>query len=255
LGWKQPIDLQVYVWFGDDHLARDLFIHLLLRAKNKDMENPEHFKGKPFLLKRGQTIFGRNEYAEKLRCSPSGTRNALVRLEKVYSKVTSKSNTDFTVITILNYDDLVCMEQANKQAGDKQVTSKGQAKDTNKSVKSDKSDKNKDPVSKKPKRDSSPWKNSKEVMSRSQFVERMLESPQRHVQIIGHLADEMKPGLQTKGQWQVFFDRYKKEASVLVPFSDDQLTYGARKAIMNHPDIWTLETIKKEILKRKDGEK
>lgn len=108
---------------------------------------------------------------------------------------------------------------------------------------------------KKHNRGESPWKNSPKPMNCNDFVEKMLKSPQRHVQIIGHLADEMKPGLATKGQWQVFFDRYKKEASLLVPFTDEQLDYGCRKAIMNHPDIWTLETIKKEILKRKDGEK
>ena len=109
-------------------------------------------------------------------------------------------------------------------------------------------------VSKKPKLKKSSWTNSPMPMNCDQFVVKMLESPQRHVQIIGHLADEMKPGLETKGQWQVVFDRYKKEASILVPFTDDQLAYGARKAILNHPDMWTLETIKKEILKRKNGE-
>jgi len=110
-------------------------------------------------------------------------------------------------------------------------------------------------VSKKPKRKNSSWINSSISMNCDEFVAKMLESSQRHVQIIGHLADEMKPGLETKGQWQVFFDRYKKEASILVPFTDNQLAYGAREAIKNHPDIWTLETIKKEILKRKMGEK
>lgn len=142
MSWKQPIDTDVYRWFGDDHLARDLFIHLLLRARNKDMEHSEHYKKKPYQLKRGQVIFGRNEFAKLLRGTGSGTYKALHRLSSVYSKVTSKSNSDYTVITILNFDELVCMEQPKKQQSNKQVTSKEQAGNTNKNVKKEKIVKN-----------------------------------------------------------------------------------------------------------------
>jgi len=134
MGWKQPIDTDVYLWFGDDHLARDLFIHLLLKARNNDMEFPEHYKGKPFLLKRGQVIFGQNEYGRKLRCSPIGAYKALKRLEKVLSRVISKPTPDYTIITILNFDDIVGMEYAKEQAGNKQVISELYAGNTNKTV-------------------------------------------------------------------------------------------------------------------------
>lgn len=138
MGWKQPIDTDIYEWFGDDHLARDLFNHLIMHSKNKDMVEPKYFKGKPYLLKRGQVIFGRNKYAKLLRSSASGTRNALLRLTKVYSRVTSKSTPDYTIINILDYDNLIRFEQALEQASDKQVTSKKPTKDTNKNVKKEK---------------------------------------------------------------------------------------------------------------------
>ncbi len=137
MGWKQPIDTDIYLWFGDDHLVRDLFWHLIMKARNENMEHPEHYQGKLFQIKRGQTIFGRNKYSELLRCSPSGTLKALKRLEKVYSRVTSKSTTDFTIITILNYDELVYQGQAKEQAGDKLVTLLKSVKSV-KSVKKDK---------------------------------------------------------------------------------------------------------------------
>lgn len=141
MGWKQPIDTDIYKWFGDDHLARDLFIHLLLKARNKDMLTPEYYKKKPFKLNRGQVIFGRNEYSEKLRVSPMTAKHALDRLEKWYKKLASKSTSDFTVITILNFNDLVGLEQATIQAVSKQLASDEQAISTNKSVKSDKNKK------------------------------------------------------------------------------------------------------------------
>jgi len=139
MSWKQPIPTDIYDIFGDDHLARDLYIHLLLRSQNSDMEHPKHYKGKPYQLKRGQAIFGRNEYSKLLRCSGSGLRHALDRLEKRYSRVTSKPSPDHTVITILDYDFIIEMDKQKT----KQRPSKGQAKDTLKSVKSDKSDKDK----------------------------------------------------------------------------------------------------------------
>ena len=194
----------------------------------------------------GQSLLSMQTWATRWRWSPSKVRrflNLLKKDEMVLLENVQKS----TRITIINWESY----QDDRISSESQVNRKRiQLKKVKKVKKEDKRS-----VSKKPKRKKSSWINSPVPMDCSQFVAKMLESSQRHVQIIGHLADEMKPGLETKGQWQVFFDRYKKEASVLVPFTDDQLAYGARKAITNHPDIWTLETIKKEILKRKDGEK
>jgi len=138
--WKQPIDKRIYDWFGDDHLVRDLFLHLILKAQNEDMKEPKMLNNKTFQLQRGQVLFGRNTFSKILRCSPSGAERALHRLAKVYSKVTSKPSKNYTVITILNYDELVRM---NKQKN-KRVTSKEQESNTlknDKSVKSEENDK------------------------------------------------------------------------------------------------------------------
>lgn len=122
--WKQPIDTGIYEEFGDDTAAMNLFIHLLLRSQNEDMTQPLIYKGKPYQLQRGQTIFGRNEYAKLINLSPSGTRRALQRLEKVYSKVTSKSDENFTIVNILNYNAIIQMDkQSNKRVPSKKQRS------------------------------------------------------------------------------------------------------------------------------------
>ncbi len=204
----------------------------------------------------GQFIFGRKQAADDLKMSEQTIRTCLKKLQSL-ENITLKSTNKFSTITICNWKDYQYIEnETNQQVTSNQPASNQQVT-TNKNSKNErmKEEKKRSTVRKKPNRKKSAWTNSPIPMNCDQFVAKMLESSQRHVQIIGHLAEEMKPGLETKGQWQVFFDRYKKEASILVPFTDDQLDYGCRKAIMNHPDIWTLETIKKEILKRKNGEK
>ena len=123
MGWKQPIDTDIYDWFGDDHLARDLFIHLLLKAQNSDMTSPKRYKNKPFILMRGEVIFGREQYKQRLRCSGTGLYKALQRLKKVFGKVTTKPSSDYTIITILNYDKLVDTKQAKSQARVKRESS------------------------------------------------------------------------------------------------------------------------------------
>jgi len=218
---------------------REAWLDLLLNVNYK--EEKVNLGYEIFECKPGQSLYSMQTWASRWRWSPSKVRrflNLLKKDEMVLLENVQKS----TRITIINWESY----QDERISSESQVNfDRIQSKKVKKVKKEDKRS-----VSKKPKRKSS-WTNSPVSMNCDQFVARMLKSPQRHVQIIGHLADEMKPGLKTMGQWQVFFDRYKKEASVLVPFTDEQLTHGARKAITNHPDIWTLETIKKEILKQK----
>ncbi len=126
--WKQPIPTSIYEEFGSDYAAMNLYIHGLLRARTEDMEQDGFYKGKRYRLKRGQFIYGRNEFSKYINLSPSGTDKALIRIQKVTSKVTIERTADYSIVTILNYDDITNL---NKQS-DKQVTSKWQASDTNK---------------------------------------------------------------------------------------------------------------------------
>ena len=50
LGWKTPIPIEIYDWFVGDPIARDLCIHILLKARREDMKFPLFHKNKPFQL-------------------------------------------------------------------------------------------------------------------------------------------------------------------------------------------------------------
>lgn len=203
-------------------------------------------------LDAGQFVFGRKQASMDLKMPEQTIRTCLKNLEKL-GNISVKSTNRYSLITVLNWETYQGEEnEINQQLTSRSPTTNQQLT-TNKKDKKVKKDKKEPSAAEKTRRVKSPWKNSKDPMDNKQFVESMLKSKQRHVQIIGHLADQLKPGLTTKGQWQVFFDRYKKQASILVPFTDAQLAYGTRKAIEKYPDLWTLETIKKEILKRKTG--
>jgi len=138
--WKIPISSGIYESFGSDHLARDLFIHLLLRTRNSDMTEPEFYCGKPYVLKRGQVIFGKKAYSEKLRCSATATLNALFRLSNRQDEhqISLVPSHDYTVVTLIFYDKLIKMTGNVSTKVNSECSPDRRPEDTNKNVKNDK---------------------------------------------------------------------------------------------------------------------
>lgn len=112
--WKTPISSRIFEAFGDDHLARDLFLHLYIRARNKDMIAPGFYEGKPYLLKRGQVIFGKKKYSENLRCAPNTAIYALKRISERQDEhqIKINSNNNYTIVTLIHYDSLISMKSS-----------------------------------------------------------------------------------------------------------------------------------------------
>jgi len=130
--WKQPIQTNLNSIFGDNFLAKHLYIELLLRASNTDKE--KEFAGTLHFLKRGQCVCGEEELATEYQVHRQTIRGALGRLQKVYNKINIKPTNKGTIVTILNYDDVVSLPQQNVQQDDNRTTSNVQQKDTNKNV-------------------------------------------------------------------------------------------------------------------------
>jgi len=108
--WKQPIPTDLESEFGDDKQAFVLFVLLLLKAAN-DLQTVKLGK-KLIELKRGQTIFGRNKFAEYFGFSPHTCERILKRLQKAYNKVSiSPIKGNYTIVAIENYDSLTTFEQ------------------------------------------------------------------------------------------------------------------------------------------------
>ena len=100
-------------------------------------------------------------------------------------------------------------------------------------------------------------KDPNEPMTEKQFKEGCWANKQRHIQIIGHYADELKLNgeYKTRKQWKRFMDRNLKPARCLSDFDDKQIS-DAMKNVNNalrknggYMDKFTLETVFKFLVK------
>ena len=97
-----------------------LFINLLLDANFREKTWMPAITGKSTTevkIGRGQLVFGRNIYADKLNLPPSTIRNLIKKLE-LLEMITQKQDTHYTVITICNYDLYQKFEKKSGQAKD-----------------------------------------------------------------------------------------------------------------------------------------
>jgi len=94
-------------------------------------------------------------------------------------------------------------------------------------------------------------KDPDEPMAADQFINGCWANKQRHIQIIGHYADELKLNgeYNTRGQWKRFMDRNLKAARCLSDFDDKQISDAmtkvnkALKVNGGYMDKFTLQTV------------
>lgn len=92
-------------------------------------------------LESGQFIFGRNSAAKELNMTPSGVWKRMQKLKNL-GNLELKSNNQFSIITIMNWDSYQSDENKSDTESNNQVTTKEQPGNTNKNVKNVKKDKN-----------------------------------------------------------------------------------------------------------------
>jgi hypothetical protein len=202
-GWKQPIPVGLYTFFEEDILALNLFIHLLMHARNEDMKEEGWYMGKPYKLTKGQTIFGKQRYSQYLRCSPSGAHKVLMRLQDGYKVVDTKPSHNFTVVTIKNHEEVTGMWTASSQQRDTKETQS----DTNKIVKNDKT--------------------VESVVTLTQYEKELNELSKVCETIFEH---EKRCGNDTR---RLYSDRRRT-------FSAEEIQ-GAFKNILNEPDLFKIK--------------
>lgn len=88
----------------------------------------------------------------------------------------------------------------------------------------------------------------KEVFDLKEEIQKLEDSPQRHIQIVGFYLSERKPDIRSKLQFREVIKRHVRPARILIPFDDDQLVLGFKRASVQTPE-WTLETVAKALTK------
>lgn len=99
-------------WYDDANTMR-LFLHCLLKANWED----KMWKG--VLIPRGSFVTGRVKLAKELKLTEMQVRTSLDKL-KITSEITSKTTSQYSIITVVNWD---CYQENNQQ-NIQQITSR-----------------------------------------------------------------------------------------------------------------------------------
>src|SRR3989338_8781815 len=138
--WKQPIPSDLRIVFGQDNTARLIYQELLIYATNKD--RVINLNGWVINLKRGQSYFTIQDFADFLNRNPKTVDSALKRLTKIYNRVDTHRTAKGCIATIRNYEEIVKMDNKMDNKTENRGITEGYQKDTNKSDKSVKKEKN-----------------------------------------------------------------------------------------------------------------
>jgi len=103
-------------WYSDVNTCR-LFLHLLLTAKFKD----EKWRG--IDIKRGQVLTGRMSLAKSTSLTESQIRTAISKLKST-NEISIKITSEFSIITLTNYDLYQSRSEINDQQNDQPLAEK-----------------------------------------------------------------------------------------------------------------------------------
>lgn len=81
------------------------------------------------------------------------------------------------------------------------------------------------------------------------YIKKLEDDKRRGLQVIGFYLKEKKINCDTRGEAQATVRRYLKVASQIQHFSDDKIVEATEKVKKDYPDMWTLETIYKQLTK------
>jgi len=87
------------------------------------------------------------------------------------------------------------------------------------------------------------------AISFEEEVKKLEDNERRDLNVIALYLREKKPKLENKGQLKVAIRRCLRPAKDLAVFTDKQILYAVAKAKRDYPDIWTLETLSKLLIK------
>ncbi len=123
-GWiKLYRQILKWEWYSDVNVCR-LFIHLLLTANHKAN------KWRGIAIEKGQKLTSLKHLAEETGLSVQQVRTSILKLKST-NEITHRTTRQYSIISIVKWDDYQSEQHTRKQTGNKRVT-------TNKNDKNDK---------------------------------------------------------------------------------------------------------------------
>ncbi len=208
-----------------------LFFYLVCKANHQ--ENRFLFNGEEVVVKRGQLITGRLALSKALREKPSTIRNWCQTLSKS-GIVDIKSNNKFSLITIIKYSQYQSNQVSTDNKKDNQRTTKGQQKDTN----------NNDNNVTKNTAEATPT--AEESFNQKEYIKSLLDSKQKHLNIIGLYFEQKQLTLPNKIAIQAEVRRNVRPATSLVGW-DSKAIINTMAWLESQKLTWGLEAVVKNI--------
>lgn len=137
MSWKQFIPIEID---GLNPFETTVFQALLLRCANEQKYIKVADNNSYITLQRGQCCIGRFEFAKQFGLEKSECLRVwriVDKLQKVNNLLNKQKSKNCSIVTILNYDSYVTIEQSNEQSVNNQRTISEQSVNTNNTSKSD----------------------------------------------------------------------------------------------------------------------
>lgn len=205
-----------FIW--ENPYLLKLFLYLLFHANDKESSFTT-FNGKKVELKRGQLIIGQIKLSKIIGVSQPMIYKYL-RLLKSNSVVHSESNNQFSIITIIKFDDYQLIKkrsynESNSNGYEKVIQSK-EKKESN-------------------------------ILFRS--TEQLKKSKRRHLQVIGKFFTLKGLQFDSEAELDAAVRRNLKPASEVAKFGEEKIKLAFERS-SQFPE-WTLETVYKSLSSQK----
>jgi len=187
-GWvKIHRDILKWEWYSDIP-TKTLFIHLLLKANHHE----GNWRGK--VIKRGQHVTSLGHLASETGLSIQSVRTSLSKLKST-SEITSQSTSQYTLITIVNYDTY----QENGNASNKPSNQQGNKPATNDQQTINNKQEEKE-LKKKKNKNTNPLADARDEVCNDATVTSVTPTPLHDVETEVHELSEDLPLFTTKGE-------------------------------------------------------
>lgn len=233
--WKQPVPTDINYDNNFNFLDRAIFREILCYCQNERyVSSFIHAKRNYEVeLQQGQCILKVSKIANVLAIDPKRIRKSIEKLSKWYSELESRAMPYGLIITVKNYDKLICMERKwesrRRVEGEKKESRRRPNIECKESDKSDKT------------------LLSQKIATAEEAIKYFNKSKQRHIKIIGLYFLQDRPPEISYEIIRSFIQRNLRPAKVLTAYSLSRIKEVMRWLRVNADFKWTLESVGKYI--------
>ena len=240
LGWiKLHNKFLKWEWIDNPSMVA-LFIHLLLNANYQE----KNWHGQ--IIKPGQLIFGRKAMAKRTGLSEQTIRTCITKLKST-NEITSETNYQYTIITIVNWHKYQQKKEPNQPTNQPTINQRSTTPKEYKNIKNRIQATEVARVSKVDTEDTPTKEIQEEPFNFASYLDGMRSDSRKGIRIIRAYWIEKEYRMETLKQTEAQIKRDIRAANNLVEYSEERIMQVMEFCSREYPKIWTLETVGKKI--------